>query len=78
MVIEPQHVARLMVSDAGLLRSSAGRAVVPVINMVDDADKEGLAREAARIALAETDRFDRVVLASMRTTEQPVVAVVER
>ena len=78
MVIEPQHVARLMVSDAGLLRSSAGRAVVPVINMVDDADKEGLAREAARIALTETDRFDRVVLASMRTTEQPVVAVVER
>ena len=52
--------------------------MVPVINMVDDADQERLAREAARIALAETDRFDRVVLASMRTTEQPVVAVVER
>ncbi len=48
-VIEPQHVARMMVSDAGLLRSSAGRAVVPVINMVDDADKERLAREAARL-----------------------------
>jgi hypothetical protein len=49
-----------------------------VINMVDDADKEGLAREAARMALAGTDRFDRVILASMRTADQPVVAVVER
>jgi probable selenium-dependent hydroxylase accessory protein YqeC len=78
VVVEPQHLARLLVSDAGLLRGSAGRAVVPVINMVDDQDKEGLAREAARIALIETGRFDRVILASMRTADQPVVAVIER
>jgi probable selenium-dependent hydroxylase accessory protein YqeC len=77
-VVEPQHVARLLVSDLGLLKGSAGRTVVPVINMVDDAEKERLAAEAARMALAETDRFDRVILASMRTTDQPVVAVVER
>ena len=77
-VVEPRHLARLLVSDAGLLRDSAGRAVVPVINMIDDAEKEKLAREAARIALAASDRFDKVILASMRTTEQPVVAVVER
>jgi probable selenium-dependent hydroxylase accessory protein YqeC len=77
-VVEPQHVARLLVSDVGLLKGSAGRTVVPVINMVDDAEKERLAAEAARMALAETDRFDRVILASMRTTDQPVVAVVER
>jgi hypothetical protein len=61
-----------------LLKGSENCAVVPVINMVDDADKEGLAREAARMALAGTDRFDRVILASMRTADQPVVAVVER
>ncbi|UCF46932.1 MAG: hypothetical protein JSU89_07045, partial [Myxococcales bacterium] len=77
-VVEPQHLARLLASDAGLLRGSAGCAVVPVINMVDDADKEGLARQAARIALIETGRFDRVILASMRTVDQPVVAVIER
>ena len=35
-------------------------------------------RESARIALADTDRFDKVILASMRTTDQPVVAVIER
>ena len=77
-VVEPQHLARLLVSDAGLLKGSAGCAVVPVINMVDDPDKEGLARETARIALAETGRFDRVILASMRSVDQPVVAVIER
>lgn len=77
-VVEPQHLASLVVSDAGLLKDSADRMVVPVINMVDDARKEDLAREAARIALTETSRFDRVILASMRTTDQPVVAVVER
>jgi len=77
-VVEPQHLARLLVSEAGLLKGSAGCGVVPVINMIDDADKERLAREAARLALRETDRFDKVILASMRTTEQPVVAVIER
>jgi len=77
-VVEPRHLARLLVSDAGLLSGSADCTVVPVINMVDDTDKEGLAREAARIALAETGRFNKVILASMRITDQPVVAVIER
>jgi probable selenium-dependent hydroxylase accessory protein YqeC len=77
-IIEPKHLAGLLVSDAGLLRGSAGRSVVPVINMVDDASHERLARQAAEIALAETDRFDRVILASMRRDDQPVVAVIER
>jgi probable selenium-dependent hydroxylase accessory protein YqeC len=77
-VVEPRHLARLLVSDAGLLKGSAGCAVVPVINMVDDEDQEGLAREAAHIALAQTERFDKVILASMRTTDRPVVAVIGR
>lgn len=77
-IVEPKHLAGLLVSDAGLLRGSAGRAVVPVINMVDDAYHEGLAREAAELALAQTDRFDRVILASMRKEDQPVVAVIQR
>jgi len=77
-MVEPRHLAHLLVSDAGLLRGSADCTVVPVINMVDDADKEELARETARIALGETSRFDKVILASMHITDQPVVAVIER
>jgi probable selenium-dependent hydroxylase accessory protein YqeC len=77
-VIEPQHLARLMVSDSGMLKGSRGRTVVPVINMVDDAEREGLARQVAQMALTNTCRFDRVILTSMRRTDEPVVAVVER
>jgi len=77
-IVEPKHLAVLLGSDAGLLRGSEGRVVVPVINMVDDAYHEELAREAAEIALAQTDRFDRVILASMRKEDQSVVAVIER
>jgi len=77
-IVEPKHMADLLVSDAGLLRGSEGRVVVPVINMVDDARQETLARAAAEIALAKTDRFDRIILASMREEDQPVVAVIDR
>lgn len=76
--IKTEHMARLMVSDAGLLKNTNGRTVVPVINMVDDTRCESLAREAAEIALGLTDRFDRVVLARMQRPGDPVVAVVER
>jgi hypothetical protein len=44
--------------------------------MVDNEDKEKMARAAARAALAMTSRFDRVVLCCLRRTERPVVAVV--
>jgi len=54
----------------------AGTArVVPVINMVDDAEKEALARAAAEAALESTDRFDRVLLLRLNRPE-PVVAVI--
>ena len=77
-IVEPKHLARLLASDEGLLRGSTGRIVVPVINMVDGAGEQQLACEAAQIALAETDRFNKVILASMQRKEQPVVAVIER
>ncbi len=73
-----EHVARLMTSEDGLLRSTAGRTVVPVINMVDDAESERQGRAAAIMALESTDRFDRVILSSMRRADDPIVAVVER
>jgi hypothetical protein len=52
--------------------------VVPVINMVDDPERERLARETAEAALGLTSRFERVILARMQRREDPVVAVVRR
>ena len=75
--IRPAHVACLLASEEGGLRGAGSARVVPVINMVDDEKSRGLATEAAERALAATDRFERVVLTSMRR-DAPVVDVVER
>jgi probable selenium-dependent hydroxylase accessory protein YqeC len=72
------HLGRLLGGPNGLLKSTEGRRVVPVINMVDDAVLEAHAREAAAVALGLTDRFDRVVLVSLARPADPVVAVVRR
>lgn len=71
----PAHAARLLASPAGLLKGAGSARVVPVINMVDDAGKEALARAAAEAALESTDRFDRVLLLRLNRPE-PIVAVV--
>lgn len=75
--IGAQHVARLLASEEGGLRGVGEARVIPVINMVDDEERRGLARRAAEHALAATERFDRVVLTSMRR-DSPVVEVVRR
>ena len=75
--IAPLHVARLLASEEGGLRGVATARVIPVINMVDDEEHRGLARQAAEHALAATNRFDRVVLTSMRR-DPPVVDVLRR
>jgi probable selenium-dependent hydroxylase accessory protein YqeC len=77
-IVTPEHVAKLMVSDNGMLRGAAQSFVVPVINMVDAAGRIGPARRAAELALAQTDRFDYVVLAQMASSQDPVANVVER
>ena len=71
----PAHAARLLSSPHGLLKGAGTARVVPVINMVDDAEKEALARAAAEAALESTDRFDRVLLLRLNRPE-PVVAVI--
>jgi len=76
--VGPLHLARLLTAEGGLLQGLGQQLVVPVINMVDDAARAELAREAAITALDLSDRFDRVVLACMRRTGDPVVAVIER
>jgi probable selenium-dependent hydroxylase accessory protein YqeC len=71
------HVARLLSDPRGALQGVGDATVVPVINMVDDDALERAARDVAERALAATDRFDRVVLASMNANS-PVRAVVTR
>lgn len=73
----PEHAARLLASEHGLLKGAGGARVVPVINMVDDPERLQLATETARRALALTARFDRIVLARLKAAD-PVVAVIER
>ncbi len=76
-VLRPDHVARYLCSDRGALQHVGEAEIVPVINMVDDAELQARAREAAERALAATDRFDRVVLATMLAAS-PVKEVLRR
>ncbi len=64
--LRPEHLARLLVSPRGLLKGVGAARVVPLLNMVDDDAVHAGAAEAARLALASTARFDRVVLAAMK------------
>jgi probable selenium-dependent hydroxylase accessory protein YqeC len=76
-VLTPLHIARLIASSDGLLRGVGNAQVVPVINMADGAGERAGALEAARIALDLSDRYERVVVATMHA-EQPIVEVVGR
>jgi probable selenium-dependent hydroxylase accessory protein YqeC len=75
-ILTPEAVGRLLASERGSLQRTAGARVAPVINMVDNDDKEEMARAAASAALGMSPRFDRVVLCCLRRPEGPVVAVV--
>lgn len=72
------HVGRLLASPEGLLKATEGRRVIPVINMIDDANREAQAREAAAVALDLSDRIDRIVLVCLARSVDPVVGVLRR
>ena len=76
--LDPLAAARLLAGTDGLLKGAGTAHVVPVINMVDDPERERLARETAEAALGLTSRFERVILARMQRRDDPVVAVVRR
>lgn len=76
-VFLPEHAARLLASDRGLLKESAGSQVCPVINMVDDAEKLALARRAAELALEMSPRFDQVLLTRLKESVE-LLAIVHR
>lgn len=73
----PRHLARLIASEDGLLRDVDAPCMVPIINMADSERHRSAALQTARIALDLSDRYDRVVIASMRA-DDPIVAVVTR
>jgi probable selenium-dependent hydroxylase accessory protein YqeC len=75
--IKKIDIARLLSSKEGALKNTGAARVIPLINMVDDSELEKTAREAAKEALLLTDRFDKVVLASMKK-KQPVIDVISR
>ena len=75
--LEPEHIARLLTSEEGLLKGVGDALVVPIINMVDNTARQALAGKAARQALALSDRFDHVILATMNRA-QPIVQVIRR
>ena len=77
-MLTPEAVGRLLTSDQGALQHADKARVAPVINMVDNKNKEEMARAAANAAIAMTSRFDRVVLCCLRRPDRPVVTVVTR
>lgn len=77
-VVEPEHVARLLSSQEGALKGvEKGTRVIPVINRADTPLRRRQATEAARMALARTDRFDTVLVGCMGE-RPPVFEVIER
>lgn len=75
--IQPIHIARLLTSISGMLKNTGTKRVIPTINMVDDSTLEVSARKAAEESFQLTDRFDKVVLASLKQ-EQCIIDVVTR
>lgn len=75
--LTPEALARLIADPRGLLCGTGMATVVPVINQVDDAERQEQAWLAARHALALAEgRLERVVLTCMTAAADPLVAVV--
>lgn len=77
--ITPDAVGRLLSADNGGLQGIPEQArVIAVLNAVDDADRRASAREAARTALRQGGRIERVVLTSHCDRDDPVIESFER
>lgn len=75
--ITPAAVARLLSAEMGALRNlPAGCRLIPVLNAVDNSDREAAARSAAALALRDCDRFDRVVLTRHSGDHAEIVDVI--
>ncbi|MEJ2523023.1 MAG: selenium cofactor biosynthesis protein YqeC [Gammaproteobacteria bacterium] len=77
-IFGPEHMGRLIASPEGLGSGTGDTLFVPVLNAVDDPQREALATAAARAALDLDPDLHRVILTCMRDAGQPVVAEVRR
>lgn len=75
-----EHIGTVLSHPLGLQAGTEGRRIVALINQVDDPTRRALAEQAARYALAHTDRLDRVVLTRLQrqASGNPVVDVIRR
>ncbi len=81
--ITPGDLAAVLTRPGGISQGTEGKSIIPIINQVDDASSLELAREAARLALEATDRFDRVILTCLHRNQAglgrgPVVDIIQR
>jgi probable selenium-dependent hydroxylase accessory protein YqeC len=79
--LTPAHLAAVFTRPGGISEGTGGLDVVPVINQVDDERALEQAGQAARLALAESSRFERVVLTCLKRDSaraSPVVEIIER
>ncbi|MFW5815989.1 MAG: selenium cofactor biosynthesis protein YqeC [Wenzhouxiangella sp.] len=79
--LTPAHLAAVFTRPGGISQGTEALTVAPIINQVDDEATRARAAEAARLALAQSARFERVVLTSLRrdrARSSPVVEIIER
>ena len=69
------HLARLLSTEYAVLKDADHVTLIPVLNMVENKEDIKLGRLVAEQALASSNRFDRVVLASM-IQDNPVKEVI--
>lgn len=80
-LVTPEDLAVIFTASGGISQGSEGKSIIPIINQVDDEPTRELAGEAARLALARSSRFDRVILTCLhrnRARRAPVVEVIRR
>ena len=74
--ITAAHLARLLASEQGGLKNAGTAMVIPVINMAEDKEDMRLAKLIAELALDQSTKIIRVVIASM-VRDDPVLQVVQ-
>ena len=80
-LVTPEDLAVIFTAAGGISQGSEGKAIIPIINQVDDDRSLETATEAARLALAKSARFDRVILTCLHrgsSHRTPVVDVIRR
>lgn len=79
--LTPAHLAAVFTRPGGISQGTEGVTVVPIINQVDGEAAREQAGDAARLALDQSARFDRVVLTCLKrdaARSSPVVEIIER